>query len=229
MRKARTSAMGSSGARLPRRELCAGALAMLLPRVAFGEEPEKAPPTASPSVPKSETEGRDRSVAENYTVPVEGTDLVIAGATIGVNAPLADVKRVLLAFHRYKDILPRLQQSRVVAETDGATDVYMRAPIMNGLAAIWGVVRFTPLTPWRKRGFQLAGARVSGNVEKWTGKWMAFPCGDKRTLLKLELFCEVGLPLPTRVVTKWLLWACNKSVTAVRDMAECGSSSVAKD
>jgi hypothetical protein len=35
--------------------------------------------------------------------------------------------------------------------------------------------------------------------------------------------------MPSRVVNKWLLWACRKGVTAVRDMAECGTSGVAKD
>ena len=220
---------GPPTARLGRRHAVVGHVTLLLPNVATGDEP-KAPPSESaiPPVPDDAPE-RDRSVAENYSLPVAGTDLVICGATIGVNAPLASVKRVLLTFHRYKEILPRLQQSRVVAESEGATDVYMRAPIMNGLAAIWGVARFAPVAPWRTRGIQLTGSLVSGNIQKWTGRWMAFPCGERRTLVKVELFCEVGLPIPSRIVTKWLLWACRKSVTAVRDMAECGTSTVAKD
>ena len=65
--------------------------------------------------------------------------------------------------------------------------------------------------------------------EKWSGRWLAFPCGEKRTLLKLEMYCEVGIPLPARVVNKWLLWACRKGVTAVRDMAERGAALAGED
>ncbi|MBM4360720.1 MAG: hypothetical protein FJ096_21650 [Deltaproteobacteria bacterium] len=239
---------------LPRRSLVAVALASLLPRTARADEPTApspapaappapgappaapapapgGPPASSPSTPPvgEPAAERDRTVASTYTIPVEGTDLVIGGAAIDIHAPIEDVKRVLTAFHRYREILPRIQQSRVLAEKDDSTDVYLRAPILHGLAALWGVARFAPFAPWRKRGVQLVGTMVSGNLEKWSGKWLAFPCGEKRTLLKLELFVQVGMPLPTRVVTKWLLWACQKGVTAVRDMAECGKSSVSRD
>jgi hypothetical protein len=193
--------------------------------------PAAPPPPASPQGPPvgAPNPDRDRTVASNYTLPVEGTDVVIAGAAIDVHAPLEDVKRVLAAFHRYKEILPRLQQSRVVAENNGVTDVYLRAPILHGLTAVWGVARFAPFAPWRTRGVQLVGTLASGNLRKWSGKWMAFPCGERRTLLKLELFVETGMPIPTRIVNKWLLWASLKGVTAVRDMAECGKSLVSKD
>jgi hypothetical protein len=172
---------------------------------------------------------RDRSQPENYHRPVPGTDLVIAGAIIGVNAPLAAVKKVLLAYHRYKDILPRLQQSRVVAEDNGTNDVYMRAPILNGLAAIWGVMRFSPVKPWGKRGIQIDGELLKGNINKWHGTWIAFPCGAKRTLLKIELFIDLDVPVPTSVVNRNVLWAARKGVSAVRDMAECGQSEVRND
>lgn len=213
-------------------------LASLVPRAALAEdsssvtaagEPKPQPtPLSAPSTESPPPE-RDRTEASNYTAPIADSELVVCGAVIDVHAPLEDVKRVLAAFHRYKHILPRIQQSRVVAENAGTTDVYLRAPILHGLAAIWGVARFAPFAPWRKRGVQLVGSMVSGNLEKWSGKWMAFPCGERRTLLKLELFAELSMPIPTSVVTKWLLWACRKGVTAVRDMAECGTSHVAKD
>ncbi len=164
---------------------------------------------------------RDRSVAENYQLPVPGSDRIVAGATIGVNAPLADVKKLVLSYQRYKDILPRLQQSRVVAEENGVTDVYMRAPILHGLSAIWGLMRFQPPVPWRKRGFQVEGNLVKGNMEAWHGKWMAFPCGDKRTLLKLELYIDLEVPVPVSIVNRELLWAAGVGVTAVRDLSEC--------
>ncbi len=167
---------------------------------------------------------RDRSVAENYRLPIADSDRIVAGATIGVNTAIADVKAILLSFARYKDILPRLQQSRVVAEENGVTDVYMRAPIMHGLSAIWGVMRFTPPSVWRKRGLQIAGNLTKGNMSVWTGKWMAFPCGEKRTLLKLELYIDIDVPVPVSLVNDQLLWACRFGVTSVRDMAECGAT-----
>lgn len=176
--------------------------------------------------PAAET---DRSVAENYQRAVRDTDLVIGGALIGIHAPLATVKKVLLAFPRYKEIFPRLQQSRIVAEDNGVTDVYVRAPILHGLAHIWGIMRFQPPKPWRTRGIRIDGELVKGNIVAWNGTWMAIPCGKKRTLLKLEMFIEVDVPAPASAVNHSMLWATRKGVTAVRDIAECGQSDVKND
>ncbi|MBM4376543.1 MAG: hypothetical protein FJ095_15785 [Deltaproteobacteria bacterium] len=243
---------------LRRRDLVGVSVALFAPRLARADEPSPShvAPSASPAKPPraansappgasppsielrpgtgdaplgAPTTDRDRTAAATYVIPVAGTDLVIGGAVIDVRAPLADVTKILGEFHRYKEILPRLQQSRVVAEEGDKTDVYMRAPILHGLAAVWGVARFGPFEPYKTRGVQRQGELVSGNIEKWSGRWVAFPCGERRTLLKLELFCRLSIPLPSRVVNKWLLWACRKGVSAVRDMAECGVSSVAKD
>ncbi len=213
-----------------RRVLLGLAGAALVPELGFAQDdkkpPEKAPekppdkPPDKPPVEEGPPPNRDRSVAENYQLPVEGSDLVIGGAVIGVNTTLDAVKKVLLSFRRYKDILPRLEQSRLVAEENGSVDVYMRAPLLHGLGAIWGIAHFPPIEPWRGRGIQLRGEFVKGNLKKWNARWMAFPCGGHRTLLKIEMFADIDLPVPVKWITDELLRSCRDAVTAVRDIAE---------
>lgn len=227
-----------------RRTLLGGAVACLVPSVARADEATangtassaSPPPSPEPVAPgigdaplRAPIADRDRTEAANYVITMPGTDVITGGAAIDVRAPLADVRKIIGSFHRYKEILPRIQQSRVVAENGGTSDVYLRAPILGGLAALWGVARFKPFQPYKSRGIELAGTLVDGNIDDWQGRWMAFPCGEKRTLLKLEIYCRPSIPIPSRIINKWTLWACLKGVTAVRDMAECGTSSVAKD
>ena len=65
-----------------------------------------------------------------------------------------------------------------------------------------------------------------GNLESFEGAWKMYPCSSKRTVLRLELFLDVNVPVPDSWITPELAWAADKGVTAVRDAAECGMSSV---
>jgi hypothetical protein len=200
-------------AELPRRRLVAalgaGAGALFLPTVALG---------------------RDRSIAERYRKPTAGSDIDTGGAIIGVNAPLAKVLRVVTRYDRYDQILPRLEQSRIVGKTpQGGTDVYVRAPILRGVAHVWGVGRFTKPRRWGKAGKVIVGSLVKGNLEAWNSRWVLHPCSPTRTILRFEMFAMLIIPVPTSQVTPELMWASDMAVTAVRDMAECGRSTVAND
>ncbi|MSP26025.1 MAG: hypothetical protein EXR75_12865 [Myxococcales bacterium] len=169
-------------------------------------------------------EARDRSVAEPYSRPTPGSDFVTGGAVIGVNAPMAEVKLVLLAFGNYHTILPRIDQSRIVGRREGTTDLYLRAPVLRGLAHVSGITRFAPAFPYAGLGWQLDGVLVKGNIDAWRGTWKIFPCGPRRTLLRLELFIDVALPVPTSLVNREIVWACVQGVTAVRKVSECAAS-----
>jgi hypothetical protein len=171
----------------------------------------------------------DRSTAEAYRKPTPGSPIDTGGALIGIHATMDEVRRVLQRFDRYHRILPRVEQSHIVGKTKKHTDVYMRAPILRGVAHIWMVVRFREPTRWGHKGEKLVGRYVKGNLDGWRGAWRMYPCSSTRTVLRLELFVDLSMPVPSSMVTPELMWAARKGVTAVRDMVECGRSTVTKD
>jgi polyketide cyclase/dehydrase/lipid transport protein len=166
--------------------------------------------------------GRDLSVAERYQFRAPGRATDTGGALIAVQAPLDRVVAVLTDFRKYSDILPRLELSRVVARGPKGTDVYLRAPILGGVVSIWGIARFSQPKPWGQRGRRIVGRLIRGNLDGWSGQWKVWPCGPERVLLRLEMFFDLQIPLPDVVVIDNVMWSCQTSVTAVRDMAECG-------
>ena len=162
--------------------------------------------------------------ALRYRLPTPGGGVDTGGAIVGVRAPMDDVLDVVLRYRKYRHILPRLEQSRVVGKKGDSADVYLRAPILGGVATIWGIARFTGPRPWKDKGRQVVGELVRGNLDAFHGEWKLYPCGPSRTILRLELFVAVAIPLPSSAVTPELEWACDKAVSAVREMAECGRS-----
>jgi ribosome-associated toxin RatA of RatAB toxin-antitoxin module len=191
-----------------RRDLLLGAAASLLfPDVAFA---------------------KDRSVAERYRIPTAGSEVDTGGAILGVHAPIDQVLKVVKSYGRYHQILPRVSASRVVGKTGQSTDVYLRCPILGGVAHVWGVARFTP-KKWGKKGKKVVGRYVKGNLDGFHGLWKLYPCSDVRTILRLEIFLIPKIPLPASVITPELEWAADKGVTAVRDIVECGESTVKND
>ena len=179
-----------------------------------------------PTIARAVEPGGKRLKAKRYRLPMAGSNVGIGGATLGIYAPMDDVLKVVLDFKRYHTILPRLEQSRIVGKKDGKTDVYVRAPILRGVVHIWGVIRFGPPKPWAGEGKTLTGRLVKGNVEAYHGRWKLYPCGKDRTILQCEQFMELKIPVPSSLVTPELEWAADKAVTAVRDIAECGESTV---
>jgi hypothetical protein len=165
---------------------------------------------------------RDLTVAERYQFRGPNRPLDSGGALIAVHAPLDEVLDVVLSFRLYSEILPRLELSRVVQRTPKATDVYLRAPILGGVVSVWGIARFTRPLGWGEKGKRVVGTLVRGNLDGWWGAWKLWPCGKRRTLLRMEMFFDLAIPLPDQLVVDNTMWACDMSVSAVRDMAECG-------
>ncbi len=219
---------------LTRRTLTAWLVTLLPTPALAGTDGSETIGESSPSesdgtrAPAAGTPRLDRRQPRIERLPTRGSDIETGAARIVIHAPLADVRRVLLRFRNYHKILPRLTQSRVVGGKKGTyTDVYMRAPIMHGVAHIWGVMRFSAPKRWAQRGETISVSYLDGNLDDFRGRWYMFPCGPKRTTLRIELFLDPSIPVPDRIVGKWLAWAAGRSVAAVRDIVECGSSSVA--
>jgi ribosome-associated toxin RatA of RatAB toxin-antitoxin module len=194
----------ASGRTLTRRGIILGsaaaALGLGMPE-AFSAEPAKAK-------------------AKRYRRPTKGSSIDTGGAVISIDAPIDRVMKVVLDFRKYRHILPRLEQSRVLGVKDGKTDVYLRAPILNGAVNIWGIARFSPPVPWRDEGKMVVGEMVKGNLDAWYGAWMLEPASPTRTSVWLEMFVDPQVPMPDSWITPELEWAADKGVTAVRALAE---------
>ena len=170
----------------------------------------------------------DRSVAQRYRFKTPNSDVQSGGAIIAVNRPLKDVLKVVLQFRKYKRILPRLEQSRIVAKKPGKhTDLYVRAPVLGGTFHVWAIIRLRDPQRWRSRGKKVVGSLLKGELDAWQSVWKMHHCGPKRTILRLELYAELAIPVPSSVVTPELEWMADRGVTAVKDIATCGKSTVA--
>lgn len=170
----------------------------------------------------------DRRVARTHQIPTPGSPIQTGVGTIDVFGSMDQVLDVLLDYRKYHTILPRLETSRVVGKRKGSTDVYLRAPILRGLAHVWGLARFSPPRRRPSGGREIVGTLVKGNLDGWHGRWLLHPCG-KRTILTMEMFIDLKIPVPAKLVASELAWAAGKGVTAVRDMVECGESGVKAD
>ncbi|MBW2524217.1 MAG: hypothetical protein JRI23_08580 [Deltaproteobacteria bacterium] len=164
--------------------------------------------------------GAPRLEVLRYQKPTPGSDIETGGAWTVVQAPLPIVRQAVQSYAKYVKVMPRLEQSRIVGRKKGATDLYMRAPILNGVAHLWGVIRFSPpqkVGKWE----MIVGRYVKGNLNAYHGVWKLYPCAPDKTLLKMEMFADLKIPMPASVVSPELAWIADVAVTSIRDRAEC--------
>ena len=161
----------------------------------------------------------DQPRARRYSYPTTTHRIDWGGAIIDVCAPMEDVLAHVVRYRKYHEILPRMKTSQVLKKSGDEADVYLRAPILRGLASVWGVTRFKGPLPWKWGGKQVVASLVKGNVHAFGGIWKLHPCPG-RTVLRLEMVIDVKVPVPRAIVTDQLMWAADQAVTAVRDMVE---------
>jgi len=166
--------------------------------------------------------------SERYSVAWSGQSIRAGGAMVAVDAPFADVRKVITDFGNYADFMPRFERSRVVRKSKEGVDVYLQVPILRGAANVWAVTRFEPPIP-DGRGQRIEGRMTDqGNVRDLRAIWHLHPIDENRTLLKLELLIVPKLPLPASVITPELEFAAEQAVVASRDRAEAKAKAVAQ-
>lgn len=166
--------------------------------------------------------------SERYNVAWSGQSIRAGGAMVAVDAPFADVRKVITDFGSYADFMPRFERSRIVRKSKEGVDVYLQVPILRGAANVWAVTRFEPPIP-DGRGQRIEGRMTDqGNVRDLRAVWHVHPIDENRTLLKLELLIVPKLPLPASVITPELEFAAEQAVMASRDRAEARAKAVAQ-
>jgi len=169
---------------------------------------------------------RSRDVVR-YSLPMSDAAILAGGAMLAVDAPLADVLRIVTDYGHYQDFLPGFQKSRILARGPAGTDVYLQAPILHGAATLWAVVRFG-LPVHDGAGEKVEGRRTGqANVDDLRATWRLYPIDPNRTLLKLEFLLVPSLPLPGAMITPQLEESSEDAVRALRDRAEAQTASSA--
>lgn len=193
-----------------------------LPRRAFLSAAAATPgwliaPDAAAEIPTDEP--------RRYQYPTPGSRIDTGGAILKVKAPQEEVMAEVLKYHQYDRILSNIKTSKVLEKSDGEAKVYLGAPIMKGLVTVWGQIKFTGPFNWKWGGQAVTAAMEKGNVKGFHGAWKMHPCGAC-TVLRLEMYIDLKVPVPASLVTEQLGWACAKGCRAVRDMVLYGESRV---
>jgi hypothetical protein len=161
----------------------------------------------------------------NWTPPGR-TERFGHGETL-IHAPLAQVRRTVLDFARYKNLGPDIKTSRVVGrEPDGSTDVYLRIAVLNDMISFWNVTRFAPLR--QESGGEILEGRMlpgKGNIDDSVVKWTLHAAGDEWTVLKFDALLRPGVPAPQSLIDNTLRESAVHTVESVRDQLQ-GSTGI---
>ena len=59
----------------------------------------------------------------------------------------------------------------------------------------------------------IVGRYLKGNLRAYHGVWKLFPCSPSKTLVKMEMFADVKVPMPASVVSPELAWIADVAVS----------------
>jgi len=184
------------------------------------------PLVASADTSADATRLRDSRTAERFDLASNAT-IRTGGAQIFVNAPIAEVRKVVLDYAHYQDFMPGFKRSRVVQRNKDFTDVYLQVPILHGAATVWAVSRFTAPQKLANGTEVIESTMQQGNVNDFRANWKLIPVDATHTILRSEILIVPKLPLPSSVVTPELSYAADKAVTSSRNKAEAAATRVA--
>ncbi|MCC6557634.1 MAG: hypothetical protein IT372_32170 [Polyangiaceae bacterium] len=178
------------------------------PRIARAADAEAA---------KLEALGKALGYTLKTTAPASPIDT--GGAAILVNAPIAEVRKVVTSYGSYQKFLRPFDQSKVLSKRKGVSEVYLQVPILHGAMRIWTVAELS--APVKKGDEEVIVGRFKrGNVADFRSVWRLRAVDADHTVLKLEILVDPNIPVPSSLVTKQLRIAAEKGVTGVRDRAQ---------
>jgi hypothetical protein len=150
-----------------------------------------------------------------------GTGERYGHAEVLVNAPLAAVRKQVLDFAHWKDLVPdKFHNVRVVGKDASGTEIYMQVPVMHGVLMLWNVMRFQELAAVAPEWSIVEGWFVKGNVKKANAVWTMHKIDDGFTVVKFDLLMLPNLPAPQAAIDEELRDAAMQAVDAIHDRAQ---------
>ena len=160
-----------------------------------------------------------KSIKSNWTPP--GTTERYGHSEVLIHAPFGSVKKLVLDYAHYKDLVPdKFHNSKIVGKTGAMTEVYMQVPIMHGMLTLWNVMRFSELKATNPDYCMVEGWLVKGNVRAANVAWTVKRVDDEWTILKFDLLMLPNLPAPQSAIDEELRDAAMDAVNGVHDRAQ---------
>jgi hypothetical protein len=167
-----------------------------------------------------------KSVKWNWEPP--GTHARYGHAEVLVHAPFPSVRRQVLDYAHYKDLVPeKFHNARIVGKEGAMTEVYMQVPIMHGMVTLWDVMKFTELKPVAPDWSIVEGWLVKGNVKDANAVWTVHRIDDEFTVLKFDLLIVPTIPAPQSALDEELRDAAMDAINAMHDRAQGSNLPVA--
>jgi ribosome-associated toxin RatA of RatAB toxin-antitoxin module len=162
---------------------------------------------------------RPADVAEVEVVPVAGSKVGRARATILVRASADQIRAVLLDFPNYPAFLPNYRSARVeTKKPDGTLVVHMEIGALGGMLKRWMRVEISP--PVVLAGRESFDAKLlDGDVRSFEAKWVLESTPDG-TRLTLESLLDPKLELPAAFLDAGSASGLKDSILAVKARAE---------
>ena len=154
-------------------------------------------------------------------VPIAGSSILGAHATVMIDAPVQQVRAVVFDFARYPEFMPRFHACKPMGATSrGGRNVQMELHEMNGAIKLW--VR-TEISPPRIADHVEAydGRFLAGNVKDYRVHWQFEDLDGKRTRLTVDSFLDPDLMLvPSSLINEASLSAAKDAIMALKQRVE---------
>ncbi len=178
-------------------------------------------PTASDATPSAEAARPETEEVEPVSVPIQGTDLVEAKATVTARVPLEKARAtVLQRFEDYPQFMPEYSDAKRLGNlSSGNEKVYMEITTLGGIAKMFANVEIMPVS--KQATTEVYEARfIDGNVRQFKAIWTLTPTAAGHTELSLQVFLHPSLPLPDFLVNKANLDGAKKGALAMKRRIE---------
>ena len=172
------------------------------------------------SPPSSDAATTETADVDPVAVPIQGSDLVEARATVIARAPIDKARATIRLFEDYPQYMPEYSDAKRLGKLpSGNEKVYMEITTLGGVAKMFANVEVLPA---RKEGeAEIHEARfIDGNVRQFKAIWTLTPTTDGNTELTLQVFLHPSLPLPDFLVNKANLDGAKKGALAMKRRIE---------
>lgn len=176
-----------------------------------------APKSDAPKSDASKVEAQE--TVEPVAVPIPGSGLVEAKATLRVASPIDKARRVVLKFEDYPQFMPEYSDAKMLGKAPSGNDkVYMELTTLGGIAKMFANVEVVE----KKDGLtEIHEAKfIDGNVKELKAVWTLTKIDETHTDLTLLVFLYPGIPLPEFIINKANLDGARKGVIAMKKRIE---------